>query len=300
MNDPQGIFLPTQRLLLASDLSARSDRALERTIELAQAWRSKVDVVTVMKGPQGPDQVFQWMTHNEEYSGNGIAHRQVQKDFAGSGLQVCLHITHGDVAVAVRDVAAARRSQLVIAGMTRSETLWQCLVGSPAQRLSHQLAQPLLAVRSRVYGSYENIVVVSDLSTSLSHLVDMTRHLFPSGALTLYYACPFPSYTPAATARTVNATAYHHAVKESGPFPTRGDLPATTGERLQVVIEDQPMTLRLGSYIRQHDVDLVVAEARFRGGLSTDLFGSTTDSLLHDLSCDVLLVPNVPLASIRK
>jgi nucleotide-binding universal stress UspA family protein len=60
------------------------------------------------------------------------------------------------------------------------------------------------------------------------------------------------------------------------------------------------MTLRLGSYIRQHDVDLVVAEARFRGGLSTDLFGSTTDSLLHDLSCDVLLVPNVPLASIRK
>jgi nucleotide-binding universal stress UspA family protein len=294
MNDPRGIFLPAQRLLLASDLSERSDRALERTIELARAWHGKVDVVTVMKGPQGPDQVFQWMTRGEHDGGDDLAWLQVQKDFMGSGLNVCLHIARGDVAAAVRDAAAVLGSQLVIAGTTRSETLWQRLVGSPTQRLSHQLTQPLLAVRNRVYGSYQRIVIAADFSKSLSHLVETARRLFPGRALTLYHACPSPSSALLPTPRTVDAMAYRCAVTARGPFPVSCELPETEGERLRLVVEAKALTLGLGSYVRSHDVDLVIAGTRPRAALHTVLLGAATDGLLHGLSCDVLLVPNAP------
>lgn len=152
--------------------------------------------------------------------------------------------------------------------------------------MSRHLTQPLLAVRNRVHGRDANIVIAADLSRSLFHLVDTAKRFFPHRALTLYHACRHPVSTFADTTSTVAALAYHRAVTASDPCPADCALPTTEDEHLQVVIEGKPLSLSLSSYVRRHEIDLVVAGTRFRTRLSACLLGMTTDGLLHGIPCD--------------
>ena len=289
MNARLNQFFPVQRLLLATDLRAQSDRALERSIQLAQTWQAKLDVVTVVDGPQAPDQVFAWLERGD--AGNEAVRSRVHKDFTQAGLAYSLHMTRGDVAAAVYDSAAALRSQCVITGTAQTDTLGQRLFGSTAQRLSHRLTQPLLAVRNRVYGLYERIVIATDFSATTYHLVETVMRLFPGRDLALYHACPSPFAGITDNPRTLHSAAYRNAVATSDRLLAGSLSPMSLRTQLRLVIEEQPLDVGLGSYVRRHDVELVVAGTRAGTGLRTALLGTASDRLLQAMPCDTLLVP---------
>ena len=55
----QGESVP-KRLLLATDLSARCDRALDRAAQLAEAWQAEIVAVNVLDLGSTPDQILAW------------------------------------------------------------------------------------------------------------------------------------------------------------------------------------------------------------------------------------------------
>ena len=135
-----------QQLLLASDLSARCDRALDRGAQLAAAWQAELVVLNVASAAQAPDLALAWAVGQDDAAARRHATRQLQADVAGLGVRSQLRVLQGEAAESIRDEAARSGSDLVIAGMARDEPFGRFLVGSTVQTLARTLAQPLLVV----------------------------------------------------------------------------------------------------------------------------------------------------------
>ena len=280
---------PPRQLLLASDLSARCDRALDRSAQLAAAWRAELRVLNVATAPQAPDLALAWAAGHDDAAARRHATRQLQADVAGLGVQAQLRVLQGDAADSIRDEAARSGSGLVIAGMARDEPFGRFLVGSTVQKLARTLAQPLLVVRQRCRAPYRRVLVATDFSDASRQALHTARRWFPQATLTLYHA-----RTPRGSDAESDDTAgrMNDAVRhgECAGFLAASGLDAAQRDALHIVIERGPLETALTHHVRTHDVELVLMGTQGRSGLMGLLLGSSAARLLDWLPCDTLVV----------
>ncbi|MDP2247560.1 MAG: universal stress protein, partial [Nitrosomonadales bacterium] len=75
-----------KRLLLATDMSARCDRALDRAAQLATEWHAELLALNILESSQAPDMALTW-AYGDEESNLQIAQRQLKQDLAGLQVQ---------------------------------------------------------------------------------------------------------------------------------------------------------------------------------------------------------------------
>ena len=280
---------PPRRLLLASDLSARCDRALDRGAQLAAEWQAGLTVLNVAGAPQAPDLALAWAAEGDDAAALRNAARQLQADVAALGVQAQLRVRKGDVAEGIRDEAAGSGSELVIAGMARDDSFGRFLVGSTVQKLARTLPQPLLVVRRRCRGPYRRVLVATDFSAASGLALQAALRCFPAAVPTLYHARP-PRGGDADTAEA--AARLDDAVRhgEGAAFLAGCGLDAAQRERLHFIVERGPLETALTRHVRAHEVELVLMGASRRGGLLDLLLGSSAERLLDWLPCDTLVL----------
>lgn len=289
MNAQHWISGPPTRLLLATDLSARCDRALDRATQLAEEWGAELVALNVLEVPQAPDLVLAWADGKDDRSNNLIAQQQLQQDLAGMNIKASMRLARGDVASTICEIAANTDCGLVVTGMARNETLGRVLLGTTVECLARTLPQPLLVVRKRVRSAYHRIVVATDFSDSSRHALHAAARFFPTCELILYHA-----YTIALAGisdKIPNAHISGDSEKnECTDFLDASDLPASVRSRLQVVIERGPLEVALTDYVRRQGADLVIIGTHGRSGVMNILLGSTATRLLNWLPCDTMTV----------
>ena len=276
------------RLLLATDLSARCDRALDRAVQLAGQWHADLVALNILEFSQAPDMALTWAYGNEE-NNLQIAQRQLQQDIAGLPVRLSARIAQGDVAISIRETAVKDNCGLIVTGMARSETFGRFLPGSTVEKLARMVSLPLLVVRTRPHGAYRRILVATDFSDSSRHALHAAIRFFPDNELVLYHVHNTPlsgSMDESAGSRP----AEHIVYPEYESFLDACDLTADMRRRLKFVAEDGALETALTHYIRTHGVDLVVMGTHGRSGLMSILLGSAAARLLDWLPCDTLIV----------
>lgn len=276
------------RLLLATDLSARCDRALERAAQLAREWRAELIALNVLDVPVSPDQVLTWAAGKGDDEALRSARQQIARDLAGLGIHVTMRLARSaDAATAIRDVAVSTDSELVVTGVACNEYFGRCLLGSTVERLVRSLPLPLLVVRNRVHDAYRRIVVATDFSDSSRHALLAAARLFPGQELLLYHAqqSPLAGMSDDPSHATIhNGTAQ----AECADFLAASELPANVAVR--PVIEPGALETTLTQYVRRYEIDLVVMGTHGRSGIMSTLLGSSAAELLDWLPCDTLVV----------
>lgn len=278
------------RLLLATDLSARCDRALARAAQLAREWRAELIALNVLDVSVSPDQILNWAAGKGDEDALCIVQQQITRDLADLGIQATIRLARsGDAATTIRDVAASTDSGLVVTGVACSEFFGRCLLGSTVERLARSLPLPLLVVRNRVRGAYRRIVVATDFSDSSRHALLAAARLFPGQELLLYHAQHQQSPLAGVSDDTSHAHILQSTVQgECADFLAARELPANLTVR--VVIEPGKLETALTKYVRSHEVDLVVMGTHGRSGVMSILLGSSAAELLDWLPCDALVV----------
>jgi len=273
-------------LLLATDLSARCDRALERTRQLAAEFGWPIEVLTVFGAPQAPGEILEWL------EGDGGREREVHtarielaREFDGAGLRVNQRFAAGKVDEAILAAAAALPNHVVVTGASHGASLEHVILGSTVERLARGLAQPLLVVRRRVRGSYRSILVALDGSGAARLAVQLAARLFPDRRIVAHCAYPAPDAPDGGPAARAEAEA------EAGRFlDSCGLAPAVRANVGVLAAEGEPGPL-LARYVRTSAVDLAVLGLHAEPALARLLAGSRNERLLQDVACDTLLVP---------
>ena len=126
-------------IVLATDLSARCDRALDRSAQLAMQWHAKLVALNVLDPVALPDQALAWAGGASDDELMQMACQELARDLAGLKVQAQPRIVRSnDPADAIAQAAVATRAGLVVTGVARSAQVkgWSKPRKSKARRVT--------------------------------------------------------------------------------------------------------------------------------------------------------------------
>ncbi|HKO68146.1 MAG TPA: universal stress protein [Burkholderiaceae bacterium] len=302
MSEPNEQRSTPREILVATDLSAHSDRAVDRAIVLAQHWNARLVAVHALE-PVAHSVVSQSVQSSPSW--RRLENRaqavewELRADLKKDGLAASVLIEEGDPAEVILRAAEATKADLVIAGMGRNELPARALSGSTLDAIVRDASAPLLVVKKRVRGAYANVVVATDFSDASRDALQTAVTLFDGCNLALFHAfhAPYASFSESERANDAWAEI---ARDECDRFLARTPLPDDVRHRLAIVIEHGSPGPLLADYCRVTAADVVMLGAPRRGAVARAFVGSRAEELLRHVPCDVMAVPERRGASDRQ
>jgi len=265
-------------ILLATDLSCHSDRALDRAILLARQWHARLVAVTVVDPERnGLAQRRQLEADQRE------AERRVRSDAACDDVTIDVRVESGDLVSCLLAVAAQERCQMIVIGVARREGMGRMILGSTGEALVGRSPLPVLAVRQRARRPYANLMVASDFALPSKQALEWSGARFPEAGLHIFHA--LPSGPLDANARM------QQAQLQADAFLAEASLAPAMRDQVRFLFREGDAGLLLEAHGREHSDDLVVLGTRARHRLVNLLIGSVAQRILERAENDVLSVP---------
>jgi len=278
-----------KRLLVATDLSPRSDRALNRSLALSDALQARLTVLHVVD-EELPASVADRL---KEAAERAIDH-QLGAFPTLDRKNVLRKVVFGSGFKDILEEADESEAELIIMGTHREDTLGDLFVGTTVERVIRHGDTPVLVVKDRVKGPYRRVLVGIDFSVYSRRAVEFALKFVPDGEVVLVHAfdLPFKSYLsrrpPVDEANKKNQEQMDAMLEEemqaflaSIPSPTAGLKRVMREGTVREVISGQVEKLR---------PDLLVVGTHGRTGLARALLGSVAEDLFSFPPCDVLAV----------
>ena len=287
-----------RKVLLATDLSARCDRALDRAVAIAADAGAQLTILHVYEEFEESRLTYgrypapSWRAPPDAVA---IAKRRIRQglraDVGDAVERATVLIEDGEPAEVIERVAESERADLIVTGVA-SERLFASrpvILGRTVEKLLRRLPVPTLIVRNRARASYGHILVATDFSEPSARALQVALRFFPHQALHLLHA--FEPYAGAIGDSHHQAESFRVAhAAELAAFLDAMVLPDAARRRLVKLIEPGSPAQLVHEYVRDRGADLVVLGTHGRGAVLEALLGSTAKNILLSLHCDALLV----------
>lgn len=292
MNKSSAISTP-HTILLATDLGARCDRALDRAVQLARQWRARLIALSVVDpGTLSTERVR--AIPNPSWS--KTAHDPVQHAFdqlrynAGApDVDLHLRVEEGKVGDVLMRVAEEESAGLIVTGVARSESLGHAILGSSVDWLARHSTLPVLVVRERTRGAYHSIVTPSDYSNSSRLGLEAAAALFPGTETAVFHAFTTSSFGTTNEKDLIERST-QEALQKGEEFLNALPLSPEQRQSIHVLAEHGEPVRLLYEYVRDHQIDLIALSTHGRSALFDILIGSIAKRILATAATDVLLV----------
>jgi universal stress protein E len=280
-----------EHILVATDLSHRSEAALQRSAGLAGLFGATLTILHVVEHDQPQAYVERELEQARE--GLAAAGRRL-RDAVGSEIDV--RALAGDPFEMIGDQALKSGADLIVLGSHRKRLLRDLFAGTTAERVIWRGTHPVLMVKRAPAGAYRRVGIATDCSepSAVALKAAATLGLLSEVEIDVVHArVPFAKTMLAAHA---NQDAVHdHVVAEMQNARSeleqflagsgRSDLASHLHIR-----EGEPMDV-LRAFIAEREPDLLVMGTHGRSGIGRMLLGSVADEALRTLDTDILAVP---------
>lgn len=276
--------MPT--ILLATDLSPHADRALARAALLAQGQAEGLTVLHAVD--------TELRTGADQDAAVLAVQAHLEDDLAEAGLPAGLAVTPlartGEAGPAIVAAAKAAGSRLVVLAAPHSDLLVALFRRSVLHHVVRHAPCPVLVVRQRARATYRRIVVGVDLSQPSRAALEAALRLLPGEAmagveLTVVHASigalpPAGMAEQRARVEDMLTAALARLAAEGRQAPASAVVVTELGTPEAV----------LAMEVKQRRAELVVVGTLGLTGAANLLLGSTAETLLATLPCDVLAV----------
>lgn len=280
-----------KRILVATDLSERSDRAIDRAIILAKAFGAQLTVLHVVDedlpaSVADAQKVFASSNLQEHLS--SLPHAK--------GLKAELAIEFGKDWSEICRRAEASQADLIVMGSHRERGVQGLFRGTTVERVIRNGNTPVLVAKDRATRNYQSVVVGVDFSVYSRKAVEFALNFAPDAKVFLVHAydVPFKAFLTGSSTRGEVAKRHEQQFaqmveQEFASFLAQvgGDQPKGRLERVireggpHEVIHEQAAQLR---------AELLVLGTHGRTGVSHAILGSVAEGFLNDPPCDVVAV----------
>ncbi|MBU8545616.1 MULTISPECIES: universal stress protein [Roseomonadaceae] len=285
----RGVESARRRLLVATDLSARSDRALGRAALLAQASGAELVLLHAVNDDQPPSLIA---AERRE----ALLVLQAQAAALQTLPAIRPVLAEGDPFEAILRAAEAEAAELVVLGQPRRRLLRDIFVGTTMERVLRHGHRPLLVVKTPPATRYRHLLVATDLSAHAARALRaaVALGLTQGAEVTLLHVFETPGSAAMALADLpAAAVAAHHAqaAREAQAALARFAAPiGLTPQPQFLVASGRPATV-VKDLVARLRPDLLVLGTEGAGGLKRAVLGSVAAELLAEVACDALVVP---------
>lgn len=277
---------PPRRILLATDLSSRADRAFDRAVQLCNQWRAELHVLHAVEAmrPSIPFGVDAEAYIRGRPDPRADAERLLRRTLALEQVKAHVHVEEGSASHAILAIAEREDCDLVILGENRDR-----LVGPFEGTLDHVVrASPVsvLTVRNRTYVPYRNLLVGTDFTDESQQALAASARWFPGADIAFLhaYSMPYSGLLPRESREWADqqlATLRDHLHDT--------DLTPEQRASVRVHVDAGPPALVLPRHAQGLDADLTVIGAHPRGMLFDAVVGSSR-LIIDAIPGDVLVV----------
>lgn len=282
------------RLLCATDLSSRSDRAVRRAAVLAKETEAELVLLSVVDDDR-PELLLASERRDvtNQLADQALGMPEMQ------GLKPRLRVEAGDAFDAIIRVAEEEEVDLIVMGEHRKRLLLDMFIGTTIERVMRRGRWPVLMVNRPAERPYRRVLAAVDMSEPAAQALRAAFRLgfAGRGELTVFHAFQQPGrgnmvladLSAEAIAGHVAATAAQTRA-ELGKYLSSLDL--GLGSRLPpIALEEGTPAEALRRSVDRLSPDLVVIGTRGYGAVGRLVLGSVAEEALRTLDCDVLAVP---------
>ncbi|MGP1665341.1 MAG: universal stress protein, partial [Rhodanobacter sp.] len=261
MTDPATSLVPPKKILLATDLGARCDRALDRAAQLARQWQVPLVVVhatsrrTDASWPAGNDAPSwrQWPSRT-----NAIE-QQIRRDLGDAAPKLAIHVTEGEPAPIILDIAEREQCELIVLGAA-DERSGQSFFGSTTECLVRKSPASVLVVKNRPHGAYRHVLVGTDFTAESRHGLDTVANWFPAAQFALMHVLDIP-YSSMWLDPTRGDALARMEMATIKAFLDSAHLTEAIRHTIRPLVEHGHPESILRDYVLEHDADLTVVGA---------------------------------------
>lgn len=269
-------------LIVATDLSERSERAVERALSLAEVHDATCHVVSVVDDALPLD--------ISDKMAASIKERLTEMAAAHAfGARTEITVLRGDVSEMLIRFAMMQEADLVVLGMHRPRTFLDGLRETTMTRVVAASPAPVLLVKNDPGMPYRKALVPVSFSASCAAAVRAVQRLAPKASLVAFNALhvPFRSLTGSgesqmATAVRQEAEAVRNAWLIETGLEAKLDAPEIIEGAVRMVMDEM---------LALEQADLLAIGAHTRSGLSVHSLGSFASELVRDPPVDLLVSP---------
>lgn len=288
-DEPQPAYTP-RTILLATDLSARCDRALDRAVRLAAQWGARLVALTVVEPADNPAFATLLPSWRQSTDPVRLAERQLRADMDDAESSATVLVEEGEPAETIARVAKAHGAELIVTGIARDEALGRFSLGTTVNRLLRRSTVPVLIVKGRPRHDYRNVVCATDFSDASRHALESTAKWFPGSRLVLFHAYEAPFSGLVSDDVNYRRQYRQVALRDSLEFLAGVDMTPEARSAITPVVESGMPAELLREYVQEFGVDLVVLGAKGRSAALDLLIGNTANEILGRMACDALVV----------
>lgn len=292
MPNSQWPFTPPKKILLATDLSARSDRALDRATQLAQQWNAALVVVHALedqtRAARSP--TFEDLPSWRRPPDPAIAvEAQIRRDLRGAVSELRIVVTEGDPPYVILDVAQREQCDLIVIGAARDQGLGRVVLGRTIEHLVRRAPISVLVVKTRPAGAYRHVLVGTDFTEEARHGLAVAAKMFPDAGFAVMHAFDMPYrslYGGSQLSRDFSAMEH----EEIRSFVADTELGDDFRTRVMTLIEHGPPEIMIRNYVVEKNADLTVIGTIGRGMLFHLLIGGHAPKIVDGTPSDILVV----------
>jgi nucleotide-binding universal stress UspA family protein len=279
-------------IMVATDFSERSDRALRRAVLLARQSGAAISLVHVVDDDQPPR-----IVESERGAAEDLLQEQAATLGHVDGVASEARVVLGDAFAGIVRAAEETAADLLVIGPHRRQVLRDVFVGTTAERTIRSATCPVLMANAPPVGPHRHVLMATDLSDASRRVVESVAalglagqsrtsllHVFDEPALRLGMLGAMPTDEKA----HYREEARERALQELSAFAAS----LGAGRMVELVRPDD--TTPADAILKtaaEEAADLIVVGTLGRSGLARLFLGSVAAEVLRNADRDVLAVP---------
>jgi nucleotide-binding universal stress UspA family protein len=281
-----------RKILVATDLSARSDRAIRRATILAKKFQASLHLLHVVDDDR-PGRIVD----PERATALAVLDEQARSLRGLDGVDCTAGVALGRLAEEIVKGTQQVAADLVIVGSHRHRALQDVFIGTTAERTIRVSRQPLLVANGVPANLYRHVLAAVDFSDCSA---DALRAIASLGldkdvTVSVLHVFDAPSLRHMSLASASSEDIRHYiareeadAARELASFVQRTvAFPA----RRVVKLKETTFPHAISLAAEEASADLIVVGTHGRTGIANFLLGSVAQGVLHAADRDVLAIP---------
>jgi nucleotide-binding universal stress UspA family protein len=281
-----------RKILVATDFSARSDRALRRATLLARSASASLVLVHVIDDDQ-PARLVEASRREATALLDELTRTLHEVDGVACEAKVML----GEPFQGLSDAITELDPDLIVMGPYRRQVLREVFMGTTVERTIRQCQRPVLMANAVPSQHYRRILIATDFSESSAHAVRTARnlglldetevlllHVFDAPAKGLMYRAAIP-------ASDMKDYADDEERRAGSKMIEFVDQVGLNPDRHILKLAEEPASTIIKDCARHERADLVVVGTRGQSGIGPLLLGSVAQGVLQGSDVDVIAVP---------
>jgi nucleotide-binding universal stress UspA family protein len=280
-----------KNILIPTDLSARSDRALDKALNLAKNYDAKLTILHVI------DEDNPEILHKDL---SKLAKKRIFETLEGKtqGVDYKIEIVVGTPHAKVLQTALKVEADLVILGLHRHTNKNNSMMGKVIERVIKGSLKPVLVVKDPPKSEYKKILVATDFNSHSKNCLTLALRLFPDANFTLMhsYHMPFLGITgvsPSALEDDYRKDCENEMKELSEEVVNKlskaGSNNTISSYKIKNKLDNGSIIDVLNKEVLYSKPQLLVIGTRGRSGFSKMLSLNVAETFLIDPPCDVLV-----------